>query len=335
MKIAFFEIHDWEAEIIEKVFSGHQLFFSDKPLTLENVAQVKDYEVLSVFIYSKIDKTLLAKMPNLKYITTRSMGLDHINLKDCRKRGVDVSCAPHYGDNSVAEHAFGLILSISRNIHKAYVRTLNKNYSIEGLKGFDLKGKTIAVIGVGRIGSHVVKMANSFEMNILAVDRHPQKDLIKNCNCKYVSLADALKKSDIVTLHVPYCEANHHLMNEKTFKRMKRGAILINTSRGPVVDTKALLDALDSGQLSGAGLDVLEGEELIKEEKELLHDPTKFLNLKKMHQLAIDHELLNDEKVVFTPHIAFYSQEAVQRILDVTIDNIRAFLKKKPINVVN
>jgi len=284
-----------------------------------------------VFVYSKINKEVLDKLPNLKFITTRSMGFDHIDLCECKKRGIKVSTAPHYGDNSVAEHTMGLILSISRNIHKAYLRTVNKNYSIEGLKGFDLKGKTLGVIGTGRIGSHVVRMASGFEMNILAYDCRQNKEL--KGMCKYVSMDKLLKDSDIITLHVPYCPENHHLIGSNEFGKMKRGAIVINTSRGPIVNTKTMLSALKSGKIGGAGIDVLEGEELIKEEKELLHDVKK-LDLKKMRQLALDHELLNDEKVVFTPHIAFYSQEAVMRILEVTIENLIAFGKNKPINII-
>lgn len=332
MKIAFFEIHDWEKDILSMRFRGHNLIFFSAPLTLDNVNYVKDFEVLSVFIYSKMDKQLIDKLPNLKLITTRSMGLDHIDLAYAAKKGIKVSNAPRYGDNSVAEHTFGLILSLSRNIHKAYMRTLYKNYSIEGLKGFDLKGKNLGVIGAGRIGSHVIKIAKSFEMNVLAVDHNTPKELKKLC--KFVSFNELIRKSDIVTLHVPYCKQNHHLINRKALAKFKKGALLINTSRGPVVETKALLWALEKNILSGAGLDVLEGEELIKEEKELLHDLKK-LNLEKIRQLAIDHQLLNNEKVVFTPHIAFYSQEAVQRILDVTMDNIQCFIKNKPINVVN
>ncbi|MBS3090913.1 hydroxyacid dehydrogenase [Candidatus Pacearchaeota archaeon] len=331
MKIAFFEIHDWEIEILKAIFREEELLFFKEELNNENAGKAKNCEIISIFIYSKIDKGVLSKLPNLKFLATRSMGFDHIDLKKCKKRKIKVATAPHYGDNSVAEHTFGLILALSRNIHKAYLRTVNKNYSIEGLKGFDIKGKTLGVIGVGRIGSHVVKIASGFEMNILANDHHPNKEIKRKC--KYVSLDYLLKNSDIITLHVPYNKENHHLINAKTIEKMKTGAILINTSRGPIVDTKAVVAALKSGKLSGLGIDVLEGEELIKEEKELLHDIKK-LDLKKMRQLATDHDLLGNEKVVFTPHIAFYSEEAVQRILEVTMQNIIAFIKNKPVNLI-
>jgi len=334
VKISFFEIQDWEIPILKKALQGNILQFSKKPLTLANVKDCIDSDAVSVFIYSKIDKEIISKLPNLKFITTRSMGFDHIDLESCRKAKIKVATAPHYGDNSVAEHTFGLILAISRNIHKAYLRTVNKNYSINGLKGFDLKGKTLGVIGVGRIGSHVVKIARGLEMSVLAVDHSPNISLSKKLGFQYVSLDKLLKSSDIITLHVPYLKSNHHLINSSTLKKMKPGAIIINTSRGSVLDTKAVMKALESGKLSGLGIDVLEGEELIKEEKELLHD-LKQLDLKKMRQLAIDHELLNNEHVVFTPHIAFYSQEAVERILEVTAENLIAFSKNKPINLIN
>lgn len=333
MKISFFEVHNEEIPFFRKALKGHQLNFFKEALTSKNINKIKDAEAISVFIYSKITSDLLKKLPNLKFITTRSMGFDHIDLDACKKAGIKVATAPHYGDNSVAEHTFGLILSLSRNIHKAYYRTINKNYSIDGLEGFDLKGKTIGVIGTGRIGSNVMRIAKGFGMKVLANDYYENKYLLKEIKFKYVSLKELLKNSDIITIHVPYTKENYHLINNKTIGMIKSGSILINTSRGPIVDTKALVSALKSGKLFGVGLDVLEGEELIKEEKELLHHHKK-LDLKKMRQLAIDHKLLNNEKVIFTPHIAFYSKEAVQRILDVTAENIKSFAKDKPINLI-
>jgi len=331
MKITFFEIHDWEIPVLKQKLKSHQLAFYSEELSMKNIAKAAGADAISIFIYSKIDREILNKLPKLKFISTRSMGFDHIDLNECKKRKIKVSTAPHYGDNSVAEHTMGLILSISRNIHKAYFRTVNKIYSIEGLMGFDLKGKTIGVVGTGRIGSHVVKMAYGFEMNVLAYDICPNKELKKMC--KYVSLNELLKKSDIITMHVPYCPENHHLISRKEFAKMKQSTVLINTSRGPVVDTRAMLSALKSGKLIGIGIDVVEGEELIKEEKELLHDIKK-LDIEKMRQLALDHELLHNEKVVFTPHIAFYSKEAVMRILEVTSKNLIAFSKNKPVNLI-
>src|SRR3990167_11499088 len=245
MKIAFCEIKDGEKDFFKKRLKGHDLVFFQEPISERIAERIKDFDILSIFIYSKITPDVLSRFKNLKAIITRSMGFDHIDIISCSKKGIKVSTAPHYGDNSVAEHTFGLILALSRNIHKAYLRTVNKNYSIEGLKGFDIKGKTLGVIGVGRIGSHVVKIASGFEMNILANDHHPNKEIKRKC--KYVSLDYLLKNSDIITLHVPYNKENHHLINAKTIEKMKTGAILINTSRGPIVDTKAVVAALKSG----------------------------------------------------------------------------------------
>ncbi len=333
MNIAFFDVQDWEMEILKKDFSGNKLRFFLHSLSPNNVDEVVDCAIISTSIYSKINKDLLDRLPNLKFITTRSMGVDHIDLSECNKRGIKVSNAPHYGDNSVAEHAFGLILSLSKNIHRSYIRTLNENHQIEGLRGFDLKGKTLGVIGVGRIGGKVVQIARGFEMKVIAHSHSQDKKLAKKLGFSYTSLNELLKKSDIVTLHVPYCKENHHLINPSTLKLMKPSAFLINTSRGPVVDTKALLSALKNNKLAGAGLDVIEGEDLMRDEHEQLHFLNK-LDIQKLQQLALDHRIIRNEKVVFTPHIAFYTEEAIRRIIEVTIENIQSFIKKKPINLV-
>ncbi len=333
MKITFFEIQGWETPLLKNALKNHSLKFIKEPLSIKNIKEAENSEIISIFIYSQINEAILAKLPKLRYITTRSMGFDHINSEACKKANILVSNTPHYGDNSVAEHAFGLILSLSRNIHKAYVRNINENHEIEGLKGFDLKGKTIGVIGTGRIGNNVIEIAKGFKMNILANDHHPNKLLAKKLGFEYVSLAKLFKESDIVTLHVPYSKENHHLISKKVLKSMKPHALLINTARGQLVDTLALMSALKKGEIGGAGIDVIEGEELIKEEKELLHSHKK-INTQKMHQLALDHKIIKNEKVVFTPHIAFYSEEAVQRIIEVTIENILSFSKNNPINVV-
>jgi len=331
MKIAFFEIQNWEKNYLKKRLKGHTFEFYDKPLLLEKIKEISGFDIVSVFIYSKIDKEIIKKFFKLKLITTRSTGFDHIDIKECEKKKIVVSSVPYYGENSVAEHTFALILSLSRNIHKAYVRTLKQDYSIGGLKGFDLKGKTIGVIGAGHIGLHTIRAARSFGMNVLVYDVN-QNDFIKEVlDFEYVSLKELLGKSDIITLHTPYNEFTHHLINKDTIKQIKKGAILINTSRGAVVDTEALIEALDKKILSGAGLDVLEGEELIKEEKQLLTDPQK---AEVFGQIIKDHILLNKDNVVFTPHIAFYTQEALERILDTTIENINGFIAGKPQNIV-
>jgi len=331
MRIAFFEVEEWEQEYLQKKLNVHVLKFSNEKLSMENAPQIKDFDSVSVFIYSKIDTRIIRKLPNLKLITTRSTGFDHLDVETCKKQGITICNVPSYGENTVAEHTFALILSLSRNMCKACIRRLEQDFSIEGLEGFDLKGKTIGVIGTGQIGLHVIRIAKGFGMNVVAYDVRQNNLLSEVLGFEYVSLENLLAKSDVITLHVPYMKATHHLMNKETFKLVKKGAILINTARGSIVDTEALIDALDKKILSGAGLDVFEGEEVIKEEKQLLYDPKK---LEVLTSLVKDHILLSKDNVVFTPHIAFYSKEALDRILEITVENVAAFVSGNPQNVV-
>lgn len=331
MRVAFFEIKGWEKRYLRKRLKGHSIKFYSEPLSLGNAKDIKNFDIVSVFIYSKINKKILRKFPKLKLITTRSTGFDHINLKECKKRKVTVCNVPFYGENTVAEHTFGLILSLSRHIHKSYVRTLRDDFSIEGLTGFDLKGKTIGIIGGGHIGMHVARMARGFGMNVLVYDIVQHNFLAEVLGFSYVSLDELLKKSDIISLHVPYNKHTHHLINKKNIKKIKKGAILINTARGGVVDTNALLYALEKKILAGAGLDVIEGEELIKEEHQLLHETT---NPEKWKTIVRNHRIFQIDNVVFTPHNAFNSQEALERILETTAQNIIAFSLGNPQNTV-
>ena len=330
-KIAFFEVKEWEKKYLTKKFKNQNLEFFEEHLNLEDVKKAQDFDIVSTFIYSKVDKKVIDGLPKLKMIATRSTGFDHIDYKEAGKKGIAVCNVPFYGENTVAEHTFALILSLSRNVHKAYVRTLKQDYSIEGLCGFDLAGKTLGVIGAGHIGMHVIRVAKGFGMHVLAFDENPDTFLSEVLHFKYTNLDEVLKNSDIITLHVPDSEHTHHLINKESIKKIKKGAILINTSRGGIVNNDALLEALDKKILSGAGLDVIEGEELIKEEKQLLSDPKK---AKYFGEIIKDHVLLSRDNVVFTPHIAFYSQEALERILDTTVENIENFIAGLPKNLV-
>lgn len=332
MRIAFFEIMPWEQALLQTTFADHELFFSDKPLQTADLEQLHEFDALSVFIYSHIGANELAALPKLRLIATRSTGYDHIDMVAARARGVMVSNVPTYGENTVAEHTFALILALSRNVHKSHVRRLKNDFSIEGLKGFDLKDKTIGVIGAGKIGLHVIKIARGFGMRILAHDAFENRFLSDVLDYEYVPLDQLLAQSDIISLHTPYNEKTHHLINADTVTKIKPGAILINTARGELVDNNALITALDQGILAGAGLDVLEGEQLIKEEKQLLsleHQPGD--NSKLMQ----DHNLLQRDNVVYTPHIAFFSEEALRRILQTTIHNLTCFVDGSCQNVVS
>ena len=177
MKIVFFETEDWEKDYLKNKLKNHNLIFSKDILDKKTVDSVKDADILSVFIYSKINKEILTKFKKLKAIITRSTGFDHLDVKECKKRKILILNVPHYGENTVAEHTFALILALSRKIPKSYERTVRGNFSLEGLRGFDLKEKTIGIIGLGHIGKHVARIARGFEMNILSYDVHKDKKL--------------------------------------------------------------------------------------------------------------------------------------------------------------
>lgn len=330
--IAFLEVSAWEKEKLENVrFENSEILQFAEPLKLPPPSSASSSEILSVFIYSLLSADVLSHFQNLKFITTRSTGYDHINLSECARRGITVCNVPTYGENTVAEHTFALIFSLSRNVHKAYWRTVSGKFNFEGLCGFDLRGKTLGVIGTGNIGLHVIKIAKGIGMRVLAYDVMKKPFLSEVLSYDYAPFEQVLSESDIVTLHVPYNEATHHIINKENIKKMKKGALLINTSRGGLVDTEALLFALENGILSGAGLDVLEGEDIIREEHEIL---SKSYSEQKLKTLVQNHVLMRRDDVVITPHIGFYSEEALQRILNVTIENIQNFLDGKPQNVV-
>lgn len=332
MKIAFFEIEIWEEGYLKNQLKDSEVSFFTEKLSMDNVGLAKDCQIIAIFTDSKIQKELLDKLPALKMIAARSTGFDHIDLKECQQKNIIVSNVPSYGENTVAEHAFALILDLSRKIHQSIEQTKRGDFSLDGLRGFDLAGKTLGIVGMGHIGQHVARIANGFEVKVLGFDIFQDKKLAKQLGFTYASLEDLLKNADIITLHTPYNQHTHHLLNADNMPLIKKGAYLINTARGGLVQTSALLEALKNGTLAGAGLDVLEEENVIKEEVSLL---SKLFS--KNHNLAVvaqDHVLMKMDNVIITPHNAFNSKEALERILETTTLNIQAFLKNKPINTV-
>lgn len=331
-KIAFFELEDWQKDYFTGKIAEAELSFFDDPLTIDNIELAKGCQIISPFIYSAIDKNILEKLPDLKMIATRSTGFDHIDVTYAKEKKIAVCNVPFYGENTVAEHTFALILALSRKLVESVIRARAGDFSLEGLRGFDLKNKYLGIIGLGHIGLHVARIAKGFEMNILAFDLKHDDELAKKMGFEYASLEDLLGKSDIITLHAPYNKATHHLINSENIKLIKKGAYLINTARGALVETGALFEALNQGILAGAGLDVLEDESFIKEEAQLVskHFPAT-LDVKTVLR---NHILLNKKNVIITPHNAFDSQEALVRILDETILNIQSFMQNKPINLV-
>jgi D-lactate dehydrogenase len=331
-KAVFFEMEEWGIDYLKRKELIDRVEMFREPLYEQSTALAPDAEIISVFIYSEVTREVIEAMPNLRMIATRSTGYDHIDLKACAERGIIVSNVPRYGENTVAEHAFGLILALSRKIYHAVLRTSRMDFSTAGLRGFDLKGKTLGVVGAGAIGMHVIRIGKGFGMEVLAYDAHEQQLLAEVLGYRYVTLEELLSKSDVISLHVPLLPSTHHLINDDTIKLIKRGAILINTARGAIVDTGALVTALNEGILAGAGLDVLEGEEAIKEEAQLL---TETIPVEKLRTIIQNYALMHRDNVIITPHIGFYSIEAEERIMDTTVNNIRAFRAGNPENVVS
>ncbi len=327
MKIVFFETKDWEQVYLKQGLANFELEFFDK-----SHIQSSDAEILSNFVALPIGEEILKNFPKAKYITTRSTGFDHIDLKACEVKGIVVSNVPSYGENTVAEFTFALILSLSRKLYPSIKRVREQaHFSTENLQGFDLKGKIMGVVGTGHIGEHVIRIAQGFEMKVVAYDPHQNKRLAKQYGFSYVSLEELLRQSDIVSLHVPYLPETHHLINAEKFKLFKPGSLLINTSRGGLLETASLIQALKEGRLAGAALDVLEEEGYIKDELSLL---SQHPNEEALRTILADHELMRMENVIVTPHNAFNTKEAVARILDTTVANIRAFAEGRPINLV-
>lgn len=331
VRIVVFDTEPTEEAYLRKRLKAYDVTFCKGHVDETTVHLAENADVISVFIHSFVPAALMAKMPKLRLITTRSTGYDHIDLEQAKARNITVCHVPRYGENTVAEHTFALILALSRKVHKAYVRTLQGDFSLSGLRGFDLKGKTIGVIGAGSIGMHVIRIAKGFGMHVLAFDVHPNDLFAEVLGFEYTSLEDALRRSDIVTLHLPLNRHTHHLINKERLQMMKRGSLLINTARGGVVDTDDLLWALEEGILAGAGLDVVEGEEFITEERQLLHSTAAE---EKLRAVVRTHVLQRRDDVVITPHIAFNSEEALQRILETTAQNIDRFLEGNPLNTV-
>jgi D-lactate dehydrogenase len=311
MNIVIFEAEPWEQEGFKKFKTNQTVTLSDEPLTAENIECCTDAEIISTFIYSDLSSPVLTKLPQLKLIATRSTGYDHIDMDYCDQHGITVCNVPEYGDNTVAEHVFALLLGISHNLVESVDRTRRGDFSLKGLRGFDLKGKTLGVIGTGSIGQCVIQIAQGFGMKVIAFDVRQDPALANKLNFEYRSMENLLGEMDI----------------------MKDGVVIINTSRGNVLHVEALARALAVGKVAAAGLDVLPDEPTIREESELLH--SFYRQEHNLQTLLADSVLMRLRNVIITPHSAFYTKEAINRILDTTIDNIAAFIQGKPQNTVN
>ncbi len=332
MKTLYLFTEEWEKAYISEKLGSDNLEFRD---SIENTPEeiLKEIEVISVFVSHPIKKEDLDNMPNLKLIATRSTGFDHVDVAEARQRNIEVVYVPAYGDNTVAEFAFALLLALARKIPEAHEQvTETGSFSQTNFRGFDLKGKTIGVIGTGKIGTNSIRMAKGFGMNVIAYDPFPKDGLAEELGFRYVGFEELLGNSDIITIHALLNDSTRHMINEESIYHIKKGAVLINTARGGLVKTSALVKALEEGILSGAGLDVLEEEGYQADELKLLTQPHPELEALKI--TLSNHYLIDHPKVIITPHIAFDTDEAVKRILDTTAENISSFSKGEVVNKV-
>lgn len=332
MKISAFEVHEWERKAFEPLRGEHEVKLVEQPLSKDNADDHGDADIISTFIYSDLDRQVLEAFEGLKLIATRSTGFDHIDTDYCAQRDITVCNVPDYGKNTVAEHTFALLLALSRNIVPAAERTRHGDFSFRGLRGFDLRGKTLGVIGTGDIGQFVIRIARGFGMQVIAFDIEPNDQLCENYDFHYAPLDELLGAADVVTLHVPETPETHHMISADQFAAMKDGAVLLNTARAGAVDIDALLRALATGKVAAVGLDVLPREEVICEEDELLRRIYEKKN--GLDELLANQMLMRLPNVLVTPHSAFYTTEAVERILDTTIANIRSFVAGEAKNAV-
>lgn len=304
MEVGWFDHQDRELKDFETF---------EEPLN-EETCEGLDFDVISVFASSNVTAKVLEEI-NPEAVVTRSTGFDHIDLEKAKELGIEVYNVPHYGSNTVAEHAFGLLLSVSKKIPQAE-RNTHHSFSPEGLEGFELKGKKIGIIGTGEIGQKAIKMAKGFEMDVIAYDPYEKEGLEEKMGFMYVNLEDLIDQADIISLHCPLTHDNHHLLSEKEFEKMAE-TVIINTARGGLIDSQALLKALKNDSVSYSGLDVLEREKEMRKLREI-SDKNSFSN----ETLKANSELIEREDVIVTPHSAFNTEEAKDRIFKTTMRNI-------------
>lgn len=341
-KICFVATESEEEEFFTETFEKFHPMFE---LSLDDVPE--DVEVLSIFINDRITEKFLARHPGLGMIATRSMGCDHIDLEACSKRGITITHISGYGENTVAEHTFALMLALSRRIRESTEAALAGKFTHEKFRGMDLRGSTLGVIGAGRVGLHVIRIGAAFGMKILAYDATPNPLHTELLDFKYTSFEHLLRESHVLTLHVPLNQETHHMLNIKTLARCRPGVLIINTARGGLIDCEALIEALDSGQVGGAGLDVIEEESVFHGGATALlgaqiadrvrgtgtdHDrislPAK--RMKEISRYLSSNALLRRPQVVFTPHNAYNSTESREFISKTTAENILRYLRPAP-----
>ena len=337
MKIVFVETEDDEQPFFVDSLAEHDVCFVE---TLEEVPS--DAEIVSVFVNSRVDTSFFRTHPLVRFVTSRSSSVDHFDFTAAKQRGVSLASVPDYGAATGAAHTFALILGVARKLRHCLQSGRSKGSS-ERLRGMELHGKTLGVVGTGRVGLQVIRIAHGFGMKPVAYDMSPQMRMAQMLEFEYATLDRLLKVSDIITLHVPLNAKTRHMLNARRIAKCKLGFILINTARGALVDIEALIAGLDSGQVGGVGLDVLEDEKAFNSDSAKLlgaqivqriqavatpgGDPERREErLRELQGLMRNRQLLAHPNVFFTPHVGFNSVEAIERINMGTVENIRKFI---------
>ncbi len=317
MKIAVFSTKPYDKAFLTEVNKKHkhELSFFEARLTLETVRLANGFDCVCAFVNDSLAAEVLSILSGggTRLIALRSAGFNHVNLKTAQDLGLSIARVPAYSPHAVAEHALALILALNRKIHRAFNRVREANFALDGLMGFDIHGKTIGVIGTGKIGQAFIEIVSGFGGKILAYDPYPNGAL--KAQLSYVDLAELFAKSTIISLHCPLTPETHHIINKSSLAQMQDGTMLINTSRGALVDTTAVINALKSGKLGHLGLDVYE------EEGDLFFEDLS----NKVIQDDVFTRLLTFPNVIITGHQGFFTQEALLNIAETTLANVTAF----------
>ncbi|QQR88891.1 MAG: 2-hydroxyacid dehydrogenase [Myxococcales bacterium] len=325
MKIAFFDAHHYDRKSFEAQNQTiqHDITFLEPRLTHNTAMLAKGHTAVCSFVNDTVDKETLQilKECSVKLVALRSAGYNHVDLKAAAELGIKIVRVPEYSPFAVAEHSVALLLALNRKIFRAYNRVRDWNFSLDGLVGFDLHGKTVGIIGTGRIGKVAARIFRGFGCHIIAHDVKPDQELVFELGVEYLPLQTLYSTSDILCLYVPLTPETHHLINAEALSAMKKGAILINTSRGALIDSPALIEVLKTGQLGAAGLDVYEEEEGV-----FFQDLSN-----RVLQDDVLARLLTFPNVIVTSHQAFLTQEALQNIAQTTLQNISDFENAKPL----
>ncbi len=315
IKIAFFDAKNYDKEVFNKHNKdyNYNITYFESKLNSETASLTKGFDAVCIFVNDKADKDVLDTLQKngVKILALRCAGYNNVDIKN--KGNLKIVRVPQYSPYAVAEHALGLLLSINRKLYKSYQRTRKYNFSLDGLLGFDIHGKTVGVIGTGRIGKAFINIMKGFGTNIIAYDTYPDENFRKEIGFEYVDLDTLYKKSDIISLHCPLLKDTERMINKESISKMKDNVIIINCSRGKLINTDDLVDKLSEGKIGGVGLDVYEDEEEF-----FLRDMSNSFVRDK--NLSI---LLSMPNVFITSHQAFFTREALNKIASDTLENIK------------